>query len=276
MVDVSDLKHYYRRCKYLQRRRAELASIDKENSNDHVYLIAYPKSGNTWMRVLLANMLNDKPDLDIAFHNVGDFIPDSHIPEQRKYVTNPDSHFNSLPIHLIKSHDGYKDYYRGKKVIYLVRNVVKVIPSFFHYINARKAVKVSYEEILNGKASHSFGSWFKHVNSWLDRRSEKILVVEYEKLRKNTEPELQRIAEFLGLNVPKEKLQLAIKKSDFGTMKDLESKYGYFNDTRTEKGKKTPFVREGATTSDKGELPDRIFKKISFQQSIITNKLNKL
>jgi hypothetical protein len=276
MVDVSGLKYYFRRYKYLQRRRTELASIDKDNSNDHVYLIAYPKSGNTWMRVLLANMLNDKPDLDIAFHNVGDFIPDSHIPEQRKYVTNPDSHFNSLPIHLIKSHDGYKGFYRGKKVIYLVRNGAKVIPSFFHYINARKAVKVSYEDILNGRASHSFGSWFKHVSSWLDRKTENILVVEYEKLRKNTETELQRIGEFLGLNLNKEKLQLAIKKSDFGNMKELESKYGYFNDTRTEKGKKTPFVREGGTTSDKGELPDIIFKKISFQQSIITNKLNKL
>lgn len=270
-----DIRFQLKKLRYKRRRNEELGSMNFGAEANQFFLIAYPKSGNTWVRVLLANLLNTNPELEIAFHNVGDFIPDSHNRDQRKYIIRKDSGFNTLPIQVVKSHDSYKGYFKDKKVIYLLRNGSNVIPSFFHYINARAKQPVTFKDILSGKASHSFGSWYTHVFSWLKAKPKSLLFIQYEKLREQPQEELRRISEFLQLPVDEQRMEEAIRRSDFKEMKRLEEKHGYFNDNRTSEGKKTPFVRKGTLNRDDSEIPSHLLAKVRGQEDSVLKELKK-
>ena len=269
------LKFKLKKLRYKRRRNVELNSLNFGAKANQFYLIAYPKSGNTWVRVLLANLLNTNPELEIAFHNLGDFIPDSHNRTQRKFIISEKSDFRKLPVQVVKSHDTYKAYFKDKKVIYLLRNGSNVIPSFFHYINARIEQPVTFEEILSGKASHSFGSWYAHVSSWLRSKPKSLLFIQYEKLREQPKEELRRISNFLNLPLDEVRIEEAIRRSEFKEMKRLEVKYGYFNDNRTAEGKKTPFVRKGTLKRDDSEIPSQLLSTVREQEERVLKELKK-
>lgn len=270
-----DLKLRYKTFLYNRRRLKELNDLALDEGT--TFLVSYPKSGNSWMRSLLGNVLKQDPSLEIGFHNLGDFLPDSHNKKQRARLTSGETPFSKMSIKVVKSHDRYKSFYKGKKVIYLLRDGYHVIPSYYHYKNARSKVHISMADIAKGKGIHSFGSWYEHVMGWLNHFSEvDILLVRYEHLRKDTLKELVRIKDFLGLEVDSDRLKLAIEQSSFENMKVLESKHGYFNDTRKDSAKDVAFVRKGEVAKEKTELPSDLVKIIQKQQEQIELKLKQL
>ena len=273
---MSIFKYHLKIIRYKRRRAKELNSLDYGEEEDQYFLVSYPKSGNTWVRVLIANLLNDDPEKEIAFHNVGEFIPDSHNPRQRAYIKGEEPGFSDQPIQVVKSHDRYKKHFKNKKVIYLVRSGGNVISSFYHYLNARSEAGVSFKDIIQGRASHSFGGWFSHVSKWISANNKKILFIQYEKMRQHPQKELMKVASFLRLETTPEKVSGAIARSSFDRMKQLEEKYGYFNDNRTKDGKSTPFVRKGSTQKENSEIPENLVGTIKAQQERVDKKLQEL
>ena len=93
-------------------------------AND-VFLVSYPKSGNTWMRFLLANYINGgKVDLSLANR----IIPDIHY--------NPQDIVESLNPRFIKTHNSYREEY--KRVVYIVRDGRDVAVSYFFHLKKFK------------------------------------------------------------------------------------------------------------------------------------------
>src|SRR5499427_3424325 len=87
---------------------------------DDVFLVSYPRSGNTWTRFLLGNLIyQDEP---ITFKNIESRIPSIYIYSDRQLL--------SLP-RIFKSHDCFDPRYRT--VIYIVRDPRDVTVSAFHY-----------------------------------------------------------------------------------------------------------------------------------------------
>src|ERR1019366_2584136 len=78
---------------------------------DDIFLVSYPKSGNTWTRFLLGNLLN--PDEGITFANVERKVPDIYAESKRTLKKAPRPR-------LIKSHECFDPRYR--RVIYIVRD----------------------------------------------------------------------------------------------------------------------------------------------------------
>lgn len=97
--------------------------------------MSFPKAGNTWLRVMLAYMLTDE-DV-ISFPILGDFIPDSEDSSQLETVTKRNSPYYKPQAQVLKSHHYYNRSYKGKKVIYVVRDSIDCLRSYFHYVNAR-------------------------------------------------------------------------------------------------------------------------------------------
>src|ERR1700745_392531 len=89
---------------------------------DDVFLVSYPRSGNTWTRFLIGNLLN--PDEPVSFTNIETRVPEIYF--------NPDRILRHLPRpRLLKSHECFQPLY--KCVIYITRDPRDVAVSFYHH-----------------------------------------------------------------------------------------------------------------------------------------------
>jgi Sulfotransferase domain len=220
---------------------------------DDVFLTSYPRSGNTWTRFLVANLVHqDKP---VNFLNIERLVADMYKSSDRvmRHLPRP---------RLMKSHECFDPRYM--KVIYIVRDPRDVAVSNYHWELKLRSVKEGYpiEDFVPRWMEPQFwpriGSWADHVTSWLSTRRGKpgFLLVRYEDLKKNSQAELSRVAEFLGIEPTKERLDRAVERSSADNMRKMEREESakWVATTRTRQDK--PFVRNATTGNWKTVLPE--------------------
>lgn len=185
---------------------------------DDIFVVSYPRSGNTWLRFLLANMVGFDTGRAIDFFSVREFVPDVHIRDQRQIL-------DELPSpRLIKSHSPYNADY--PRVVYLVRDGRDVYPSYYDYLTRKGQFQGSFTEFLQAEKL-PYGLWHEHVEGWLDRaRSVDLLLVRYEDLLRNTREQLERVALFVGSDTDPARLDYAIERSSLSQMRQLEETKG--------------------------------------------------
>ena len=152
-----------------------------------IFLVSYPKSGNTWLRFLIGNVIYD----DFNFGNMEELIPDIYVQSNKELLK-----LNKPRI--LKSHEYFDPRY--SKVIYIVRDPRSVFLSYFEHKKKMKKIDIdsTYDDyitsFLNGKFD-GFGSWSENVNSWLSTRAntDRFLLVKYEDLKQDTEKQLKKI-----------------------------------------------------------------------------------
>lgn len=235
---IKTIRHLSR--KMFGKRRRCIGKHDFIPNQNHYHIVSFPKSGNTWLRFLLANMLCNQSE-QITFENLSNYIPDSHRINDRIIINDPKSSFNCLKRQFVKSHSHYHP--DIKKVIYLVRDGRDALASYYYWINARKSEYVPLIEIINGNACNA-GVWSDHVIGWVNEACEKKLIIKYEDLKKNSVEELKRILSFAEIEFNDSKLHRALELSSVDSMKEIERKYGIF-DGNKKYSEKTPFVRKG-------------------------------
>src|SRR5450755_2504536 len=100
---------------------------------DDVFLVSYPRSGNTWTRFLIANLLY--PDQRVTFANIERLIPDAEALSSRykKGIPSP---------RVIKSHQ-YFDHRYGK-VLYIARDPRDMLLSYYHFSRKYRHIADDY------------------------------------------------------------------------------------------------------------------------------------
>lgn len=266
-----------------------------------IWLASYPKSGNTWVRTFLHNLLinADRPaDLNelvkftigdgnkVWYENVSGKSYDSFTPEeaavfipkvQEAYArSRPDSVF-------VKTHN-----YLGKVfeiplitpevtagAIYIIRNPLDVVISLSdHYglvldegiemLNNPEAFSAETEL----KVQDHLGSWSDHVKSWELMNNTMCHTMRYEDMLFKPEKTFAGVAKFLGLNPPKQRLRRAIKFSSFGALQKQENERG-FNE-RSDKTEK--FFRVGKAGQWKTALTSEQIDRIVAAHSEMMEK----
>ncbi len=265
------------------------------DSKKIVWLASYPKSGNTWFRIFLSNLLrktikpadiNDLYATPIASNRIlfdeitglssADLTPDEIDclrPEVYKHASR-----ESSELFFQKIHDAWHPTSSGvpmipqdvtKCVIYIIRNPLDVAISFSNHLNKtlNKTVSImsdmsfalcSKPDQLNIQLQQRLLSWSGHVHSWVDESNLPILVLRYEDMKENTFNEFSKAVKFMELNATDEEIRLAIEFSDFKEMQKQEAESGF-----SEKpiGAST-FFRKGLTGGWRSELSPDLVKNI--------------
>jgi hypothetical protein len=181
-----------------------------------VFWAAYPRSGSTWSRFTLYEILTGG---EASFHAVNAAI---------RGVGRHQFGLHTLPGNgrLISSHEQYRTEYR--KAIYMVRDARDVALSEFAYTSALEFFRGDLDDFLEvflrGKIS-GFGPWPRHVSSWLNSPiagTDNLLLVRFEDLRQNPVDGFKRMAEFLGINVDEERVRRAITNNSLDRMREKE------------------------------------------------------
>ena len=212
------------------------------NPNNY-YLISFPKSGNTWVRFLLANALFDE-NHTIDFAKLGQYVPDLGRGRDKSIIRDPNSAFNRASRKFVKTHSIYSPAFR--KVIYIVRDGRDALTSYYYWINARVENPVSLSDVIRANVPPPIprGLWSDHVLGWIQGKCDKKLVVKYEDLLEDTEQELEKIFRFSGLKVERERMIISVIRSSFKNLRKIEEVKGIF-DGKIPAIEKVPFTRKG-------------------------------
>jgi hypothetical protein len=205
------------------------------SSND-VFIASYPKSGTTWTRFVLFEMLSGMP---AGFRATNELMT---------VVGQHDKAIRLLPGNgrLLGTHEQYrKDY---KKAIYLVRDARDVVSSEYAFLKALEYVHGDLDKYIRTflftcGSAYGYGPWHRHIFSWLDSpiaETNNLLVVRYEDLRQDPIPWFVRMAEFLGATIDQKTIKVAVENNSIQKMREKEDKEPV---RATIKGR---FVRDGA------------------------------
>ncbi|MBX6321422.1 MAG: sulfotransferase domain-containing protein [Rhodospirillaceae bacterium] len=226
-----------------------------------VWLASYPRSGNTWLRAFLHNLLrNPKTPYDI--NRLTDFtLIDADARWYQRFDPRPASQYTKeevaalrAKVHaamtrafpdtvFVKTHNALMED-RGTPLItmehtagaiYVVRNPLDVAVSYAAHFGvtldeAVAAMNRPRNESVGGQdrfVYEVFGSWSENVGSWTANPSPGLHVVRYEDMLAAPENTFGRIAAFLGLSVSPERLARALRHSAFDTLKRQESRSGF-------------------------------------------------
>ncbi len=253
-----------------------------------IWLASYPKSGNTWTRAFLSNLLlneNDRFDINkmiggpIASQR--SLIDDYLLLESTDFTVNeieqfrPDSvkHFASSvqnDYHFMKVHDAYTQLPNGKPLIpteatkgaiYLVRNPLDVAVSFAHHngISVEKMVPkindTNYsfcdsEKGVRRQVMQKLLTWGEHYESWISQQEFPVLLIRYEDMKNDTLNTFKKIVDFAGIQKTKTEIQQAIDQCAFDKLQQKEQETGFKE--KNQKG--DAFFRKGKTGSWREEL----------------------
>lgn len=226
-----------------------------------IWLASYPKSGNTWMRIFLLNLLRDKDEpLDInkmASLSPIDagrvwYEPDARLPLEE--LTEPDiarllpaghKRITALrpdPI-LVKTHNFFGSWHGvplhtasvSAGAVYIVRNPLDVAVSIrghFGMNDLDRAIEYIASENMGARLGPErmpefYRSWSGHVRSWTEKPSAKIHVVKYEDLVAAPEVHFARAVKFLGIPANATQIARAIRFSSFERLQKQESEQGF-------------------------------------------------
>lgn len=206
---------------------------------DDVFLVSYPKSGNTWMQFLVGNLVFQKP---ITFADVNQRIPSFNDMSEKELIRVPRPRY-------IKSHEPFHPSYQN--VIYIVRDPRDVAVSNYYFHIKKK--RLSYDhpldrfvaDMLSGKLDHPRGTWADNVMSWIAMGASRrrFLLLRYKDLLEDTRQELSKVAESLGIPVDEEQLANAVKLSSADRMRQMEkAQWKSWEMTRRSRSN-IPFVR---------------------------------
>jgi len=224
---------------------------------DDVFLVSYPRSGNTWTRFLLGNLIYQ--DAAVTFSNIESRIPEIYF--------NRDRFLRQLPRpRMLKSHESFQPHY--PRVIYIVRDPRDVAVSFYHHNVKARNIPDDYPmasfvpRFIAGEFDRKFGSWRDNVLSWTVLRKDDpwFLMLRYEDLKRDTANVLANVVAFLDrcsfrkIDSSPQALQRAIELSSPERMRALEKQeagsWVLTKGTRSDK----PFVRSATSGGWKAQL----------------------
>jgi len=254
-----------------------------------IWLASYPKSGNTWFRVFLTNLLRDT-DAPASINELKntpiasarDVFDDSMGFEASDLTADEIDRLRpELYLHLaekaaeplfMKIHDAYTEVADRMPLIpkaatggalYFVRNPLDVAVSFAHHCGW------SYDASISRMAEESFAfcrnsdrlhnqlrqkllSWSGHVKTWTDLAPFPVCVLRYEDMKLKPLETFERAVRFSGLPHGRGQIQKALGFSSFDVVQKLEDAEGF-----REKGPSAyRFFRKGRVGSWREELSE--------------------
>ena len=229
-----------------------------------LWLASYPKSGNTWLRAFLHNLLrNARTPFDInrmseltagdsQAHWYGrlDPRPPAALGAEDLARLRPGVHAliaeSARDTVMVKTHNALVEADGVPMItlsltaaaIYVVRNPLDVVVSYAHHLGqptddiiALMGTRGFRSPAAADQVPEHHSDWSTHVESWTAGSHPLLHVVRYEDMSRRPGPTFRAIAAFLGLKPPRERLERAMRHSSFRSMRAQEDRTGFIERT---------------------------------------------
>jgi Sulfotransferase domain len=244
-----------------------LTHVDFVPRPDDIFIVTYPRSGTTWMQMILYQLTTDG---NMDFPHIYEYCP------WFEQSSRSAGGFEGRPSpRLFKSHLTYRQIPKGPcKYIYVARDGKDAAVSYFHLYKSLNGYEGRFAEFfdlfLGGKLDGV--SWFAHVKGWWRHRHDpNVLFLRYEDLLADLEGCLRKIIAFGGFDIPPERLPTILERCSFAFMKQHESQFDPLTGQLWEQGAQpNAFLRQGRSGEGQERLSPRQaarFERV-FQQQL--------
>ena len=261
-----------------------------------IWLASYPKSGNTWIRVFLNNLLySNEKESNINYLKIGQFPNRSHfegltdnLDDIREFSQNcihAQEKINlSNQTKFFKTHHAY--WKSGKNtftndlnslgVIYIARdprNIITSLKNHYDFADYKTALDflLNDRNVIGLKRSnkevdlpHIISSWKNHYNSW-KKMKKNYLLIKYENLLENPLTEFKKVTDYLEKIIHKKfedkNIFQSINNCNFVKLKDQENKLGFIEAQKNKFSEIKPFFNLGPN-NDWNKLLEKNIAKI--------------
>ena len=237
---------------------------------DDIFLVSFPKSGNTWTRFLIANLAF--PNERVDFASIHQLVPDPYVTYKRDFDRMPHPR-------IIKSHECFEPRY--PRAMYIVRDPRDVVISQYHYHRKCNKIEDGYPmekfvaRFLAGDTC-PHGSWGESVTTWLTSRHNdpRFLLLRYEDLVADPRRELARVAKFMNIDADAERISKAVERSAADNMRKLEKAQSDKSSLTKDSRKDLSFVRAAKSGGWQKDLPAQYVAQIEAKLGHIMTFLN--
>ncbi len=232
-----------------------------EPGPDDVYLASYPRSGNTWLRAVVAEIMFGNSGANIA--DLDRYVPDIYVPQAKNDIVPAE-------FHVVKTHEPYHHAQRKRlrRVIYIFRDPRDVAASYYRYLSGLGRYDGTLDDFLVDWLAGRIWpcSWREHVvswaNDWPNPPRKKWLVVRYEDVLRDSADHVRTIGEFLGHTLDESRLNDVLSRTTSDEMRRKE-KAGMRS---TERAKGFQFIGSAKSGGWRDSLSGR-------QESLISESL---
>jgi hypothetical protein len=187
-----------------------------------IYIIGYPKSGNTWLSYLVSYSLN------MVYDDMN--APGVHPRREsiRKQVKGGHSHKSYTPSfgQVFKTHRLLDNLKAEDRVIYIVRDPRDVIISYYYYLNNSSNGSIEMSSVIDKVLKE----WAEHLSFY--KNVPNTSFIKYEDLLQNSLNALNNLFETMEIAVDENVLKSAIEIFSFENMSGrkagIEDKESFF------------------------------------------------
>lgn len=249
------------------------------------WLVSFPKSGNTWVRMLLQSYLREEGVCPTSFIDTGGQMfhmaahkPLEELSLQEQVMVRPAALLNAFLVlgashYLIKSHhaaqvvEGIPLFSKAfvRKVIYVVRDPRDVALSLAHHTgtSVEDAVRMmgndrgTFQD--EGRATQITLSWSKHVESWMGAKEFPVCIVSYESLHVDPVSVLAQLLDFLGVEEIREDIvEEAVEACHIDRLREKEAAGEIQQKSRAQ----DTFFRRGEAGAWEDELSPNLVRQV--------------
>jgi len=259
-----------------------------------VWLASYPKSGNTWTRAFLHNLvhvtsgemqtqqINELNQFSMGsaakplYQQILGFTPTDEHQDQiagararvQEYMTDAVEGLVFVKTHQALVVDrGHItiNFAVTAGAIYIIRNPLDVAISYAHHLGRSIDTTIEFMNLKNAETASGekhvyevYGSWSQHVLSWTRKPHPAIYVMRYEDMLNEPKKTFGALARHLLFKPNDEQLADAIDRSSFERLREQEEKDGF----RERPDGTERFFREGRTGQWKEVLTPRQIRRV--------------
>jgi hypothetical protein len=203
------------------------------NTPDILWLASFPRSGNTWMRFLLTNLLFEPVE---ESNMIGEYIDEIIDPlyNLRQSSNRETTIFSNKPAHILKTHMPFSLSMplieKTIGAIYVLRNPLDIAVSLRkQYYDKPKEYQQHFLTygIDTALQLRNYGNWHSHVFSWLEvaktAHSIPVLLIKYEDLVTDPYTSCLKILNWLQIERSSTHINQAIELSSINNLRKMES-----------------------------------------------------
>jgi hypothetical protein len=166
-----------------------------------IWLASYPRSGNTFVRVVLNDVFGIKArtltgigDDRVFSSRLGVVDAVGHLKSATRGVDLIDEARRSQEIYFLKTHEPPLT---DDPAIYIVRDGRSAVVSYFHFMNEVEHYPISLEAIIDGDVYA--GSWSEHFAAWQPSSRPRTLLLRYELIVRNSDTLVKHLGAFCSV-----------------------------------------------------------------------------